>query len=374
MKKILILTNSISGLYNFRRELIEKLLIENFDIIIATPHGTKENYFDKLGCKIIETKINGRSINPISEFVLLKRYFKIIKKNKPDVVLTYTIKPNIYGGIVCRLLKIPYIANITGLGTAVENKSILQKISIILYKIALKKANCIFFQNEENKFFMLKRKIVKQKYRLIPGSGVNLAHFNVLEYPVNKTINFLFISRILKEKGIEQYLEAASYIKKKYPNTMFHVLGRCDNESYKNILKELNDNKTIIYHGNVDDVRKYHEFSHCTVHPSFYPEGMSNVLLESAACGRPIITTDRSGCKEVVVDGVNGFIVKQKNIKDLIEKIEQFLNLDYETQKKMGLEGRKIVEKSFDRDIVIKAYIEEIYNVLKEKRVYGLWR
>lgn len=357
--RIMILTNSMNGLYNFRRELIEKLLKEGYEIFIGSPIDDKVEYFNSLGCQFFETPINRRGKNPLTDLRLLFKYIRIIKSINPSVVLTYTIKPNVYGGISCSLLGVPYIVNITGLGTAVENNGLLQKITLFLYKLGLRKSSCVFFQNKENMNFFIKKNIVVSNYRLIPGSGVNLEHFKVLDYPDDEKIVFLFISRIMKEKGIDQYLEAARYIKSKYPNTEFHVLGYCE-ESYIEKLKELERNKVIYYHGMQSDVRKFHKISHCTIHPTYYPEGMSNVLLESAACARPVIATNRSGCKEIVNNGVNGYLVEEKNLQDLIEKIEKFLYLSNEDRKRMGLAGRKKVEQEFDRNIVIKAYLEEI--------------
>ncbi|WHH57480.1 glycosyltransferase [Petroclostridium sp. X23] len=201
--------------------------------------------------------------------------------------------------------------------------------------------------------------IVKGKQRLIPGSGVNLNYYKVLDYPSDDIINFLFISRVMRQKGIEQYLEAAEYIKSKYPNIEFHVLGFCEG-AYEDKLVEMQARAIIKYHGMQSDVRRFHKISHCTIHPTFYPEGMSNVLLESAACGRPIIATNRSGCREIIDDGVNGYIVEQQSSKDLIKKIEKFLALDYKEKKRMGLAGREKIEREFDRQIVIDNYIEEI--------------
>jgi galacturonosyltransferase len=297
--------------------------------------------------------------NIIEELKLLSYYKKIIKDVNPDIVLSYTIKPNIYGGMACKSLKVPYISNITGLGTAVEKDGLMQKISIVLYKIAFKKISCVFFQNTENRQFFIDKKIAVDKHRLIPGSGVNLEHFKVLEYPSEETTEFVFISRIMKEKGIDQYLEAAEHIRSKYPDTRFNICGFCE-EAYEDKLKMLQDKGIVIYHGMLRDVREILKETHCTIHPTYYPEGMSNVLLESTACGRPIITTDRSGCREVVDDGVNGYVVEQKNGQDLIEKIEMFLELDYEAKKQMGLAGREKVEKEFDRKIVVEAYVEEM--------------
>ncbi|MED4375448.1 glycosyltransferase family 4 protein [Schinkia azotoformans] len=361
MARILILANQDIGLYKFRKELIEELVKEN-DVYASMPNGDYVPKLVDLGCEFIETSISRRGTNPIADLNLLGEYRKIIKRIKPDVVLTYTIKPNVYGGLACRMGNVPYIPNITGLGTAVENGGLLQKITLFLYKVALKKASCIFFQNRENEHFFLDKKIIQHNYRLLPGSGVNLDYYSLLDYPTNKTINFLFISRVMKEKGIDQYLEAAEYIKKRYPNTRFHILGYCE-QDYEDKLREMQNKEIIEYHGMQNDVRKFHKTSNCTIHPTYYPEGMSNVLLESAACGRPIITTNRSGCREIVDHGVNGYVVQQENSQDLIEKIEGFLKLNHENRKQMGLNGRSKVEIEFDRKIVIKAYIEEINKI-----------
>lgn len=363
MKRILILANNDVGLYKFRKELIEEL-IKNYKLYISLPFGEYVPELIELGCEFIDTKISRRGTNPITDLKLMLEYRNIIKKIKPNVVLTYTIKPNVYGGIVCRLMNVPYLVNITGLGTAVENGGILQKVTLFLYKMGLKKASCVFFQNKENSDFINMKGIIKGKQKLLPGSGVNLNHYQVLDYPNDKVINFLFISRVMKQKGIDQYLDAASFIKDKYPNTEFHILGFCE-ETYEDKLIEMQNEGIIQYHGMQRDVREFHKISHCTIHPTYYPEGMSNVLLESAACGRPIIATNRSGCREIVDDCVNGYVVEQQNSRDLIKKIEKFLKLSYEEKKQMGLAGRKKVENEFDRKKVVDAYLEEIEEVLR---------
>jgi len=363
MGKILILANNDIGLYKFRKELIEELLKYN-QVFISLPNGEFVKELVNLGCDFIDTNISRRGTNPITDFKLMIEYKKILNKVKPDVVLTYTIKPNVYGGMMCRLKKAPYIANITGLGTAVENSGVLQSITIFLYKLALKNASCVFFQNKENAEFINSKGIIKGNQKIIPGSGVNLDHYEVLDYPDDNVINFLFISRVMKQKGIDQYLDAAEYIRKKYTNIQFHILGFCE-ESYEEKLKTLHDEGIIQYHRMQNDVRKFHKISHCTIHPTYYPEGMSNVLLESAACGRPIITTNRSGCREIVEDGINGYVIEQQNSQDLIEKIEKFLALTSEEKRQMGLAGRAKVEREFDRQIVVDAYMEEIKTSLR---------
>lgn len=359
--KVLILANNDVGLYNLRKELIEKLLGLKNEVYISLPYGERVNDLINMGCKFLKTEVDRRGTNPIKDFKLLSSYIKILKEVKPDIVLTYTIKPNIYGGIVSRFKKVPYICNITGLGTATENKSIVQRLILFLYRIALKNVKCCFVQNEENLQFLKINKITnEEKYKLIPGSGVNLEHFELLPYPEEKEkIKFLFISRIMKEKGIDQYLDMAKYITKKYKNTEFHILGFCE-EKYEEILKELQKEKIIYYHGMQKDVIPFLKESSCLIHPSYYPEGMSNVLLEASASGRPVITTNRSGCREIVEDEKTGFIVNQKDSDDLIKKVERFIKLTREQRKKMGQAARRKVEKEFDRNIVINAYLKEI--------------
>jgi len=359
-KKVLILVNHDVVIYNFRKELVERLLSDGNQVVISSPYGERIDDLVEMGCKYIEAKIERHGTNPLNELKLMSYYKKIMRDIKPDVVLTYTIKPNIYGGLAAKKYGIPYIANITGLGTAVEKKSIMQQITIILYKLAFSNIQRVFFQNTENMKFFRDNNIVADKHRLVPGSGVNLDHFQILDYPSEDTIEFVFISRIMKEKGIDQYIEAAEYITKKYPNTKFHVCGFCE-EAYEEILSDLQNKNILTYHGMIRDIRDVLMKTHCTIHPTYYPEGLSNVLLESAASGRPIITTDRSGCREVVDHGINGFMIKQKDSNDLIEKVESFLKLGIKEKRQMGLAGRSKVEKEFDRQIVVDAYIEEIY-------------
>ncbi len=359
-KKVLIICNMDIVLYNFRKEIVHRLLKEGYEVYVTFPKGDWAEYFEKLGCKYIETTVDRRGMNPLKDFKLLKSYNRIMKEIKPDYVLTFTIKPNIYGGLAAKHNNIQYIANITGLGSALENNGFAQKLTVMLYKIAFKKLKRVFFQNEENMQFFVNKKIAIGKHRLIPGSGVNLEEFKIMPYPVqDKPLEFLFIGRVMKEKGIDQYIEMAKRIKQKYSNVIFHILGFCE-EEYQDTLKKLQEDGVLIYHGMQKDIRPFMLNSCCTIHPSYYPEGMSNVLLESAASGRPVITTNRSGCRETVDDGISGYIVPIKDIDALTSKVEQFINLPYEEKVKMGQAGRRKVEKEFDRNIVVDAYMEEI--------------
>lgn len=358
-KKVLLLANEYTTIINFRMELLQRLIKENYKVFVALPKNDNNQKIKDLGCKIVELKISRKGMNPIEDLKTILAIKKTLTLVKPNVVFTFTIKPNIYGGFVCKLLKIPYIVNITGLGIGIDNGGILQKVLLILYKLSINKANKVFFQNKHDMQFMLKKHIIKINYELIPGSGVNLERFKLLEFPSDNIINFLYIARVMREKGIEEYLNAAKYIKKKYPFTRFHVCGFCEG-NYEEKIQNLHTKNIIIYHGQVNQIEKMHAISQCTIHPSFYPEGMSNVLLESAASGRPVITTNRPGCKEIVENGITGFLINQQDSNDLIEKIEKFLNLSWEERKNMGLRGREKVEKEFDRNIVVQKYINEL--------------
>lgn len=362
--KIMILANSDTGLYKFRRELLEEL-VKQHQVTICLPNGDFVPAMSEIGCKFIQCDfLERRGKNPFKEVKLISFYKEVLKKERPDIVFTYTIKPNIYGGMACKSLGIPYVVNITGLGSAVENAGIMQKVTLTLYKIGLKGAQKVFFQNTENRDFMLEKKIVSGAYDLLPGSGVNLNQYQEHPYPIGETVDFVFIARIMKEKGIDQYLDAADFIHKKYPETRFHVCGACK-EEYRVKLEKMHQDKTIIYHGKVKNMVEIYRKISCTIHPTYYPEGLSNVLLESSATGRPIITTNRAGCREVIDDGVNGFICKQKDSEDLIKQVEKFLKLSWEERKNMGLAGRRKVEKEFDRQIVIDKYLQEIAQVSK---------
>jgi len=361
--RVLILTNNASGLYHFRKEVMEALVKEN-EVYACLPYGDLIPQIEALGVKCIQDEFDRHGTNPIAEIRHYFNYKKVIRRVKAGIVFTYTVKPNIFGGAACASMKVPYVVNVTGLGTAVENPGMMQKILIPMYKFGIRKAQKVFFQNSANREFMLSRRMVKGKHDLLPGSGVNLSQYHVLPYPDGETVDFLFVARIMKEKGIDQYLEAAGYITKKYPQTRFHICGGREPE-YSGVLEEFQRKGTVIYHGQVNDMSKMYEMACCTVHPTYYPEGLSNVLLESCACGRPIITTNRPGCREVVEDGVNGFVVREKDSADLIEKIERFLAKSAEERRQMGLAGRSKVEREFNRQIVVKKYLEEV-NAIRE--------
>lgn len=239
-------------------------------------------------------------------------------------------------------------------------------IYIVGSKIGVAGAECIFFQNEENKQFFETHRMIRKgtRTKLLPGSGVSLKMHKAMPYPAEDgQINFLFIARIMKEKGIDLYLGAAKRIYEKHKNVMFHICGLCDDEKYNGLLKEAEKDGYILYHGEQKNMIPFFEMAHCIVHPSYYPEGMSNVLLEAAAHCRPIITTDRSGCRETVEDGKTGFVIPIKDEDALAEALERFLAMSWEQKRNMGLAGRAKIEREFDRQIVVQLYEEEVERV-----------
>lgn len=359
---ILIIGTNMMNIYHHRLELI-KALLTKYKIVVAAPSGGEEKELEKLGVQFIDMPVDNRGTSIINDLILIKNLFRNIKKTKPSVILTFYTKTNIYGGIVATLLKVPYIENICGLGTSLIGQGKIARLMATLYKHALKKANIVFFQNKSNYNFFIKKKIYSGNYAMLPGSGVDNKRYPLLPYPPQNKIEFLFASRILKEKGINEYLEVAKILSKKYDNLTFHVVGPADN-NYLSILEKADKAGIIKYHGKLNDLHNILTRIHCTVLPSYYPEGMANILLESASSGRPIISTSLPGCGEAIEDNVNGFLIKEKNSGSLQAAIEKFINLPYELKKQMGIKGREKMIKEFDRQIVTDKYLSEIEKIL----------
>lgn len=280
--KILVLGNSRLVVFKFRGELIRELVKQGYDVWVCFPNGPfgeGEETAVVYGCHFVEIEMDRRGTNPFKDLCLIKHYYNIIKRVAPDIVLAYTVKPNVYGGIVCSLMNIPYIPNITGLGKGLDEKGIVQKLTIGLYKKAVKKAECVFFQNDSDRRFFDSNAIAYLKGITLPGSGVNLKEFIPLPYPEkSEPIRFIYAARVMKAKGIEHFFEAAHEIKKIYPNVEFHICGYCE-ENYKSIIEDKVAAGEVVYHGLVEDVKVYEQMCHCVVLPSFHPEGISNVLL-----------------------------------------------------------------------------------------------
>ena len=374
MKKVLMLGNSDIVIYNFRRELIEKMIKSGYEVYVSLPYSKRTEALKDMGCIFINTEINGRGTDIFEDIKLCLEYLKTLIKVRPDVVLTYTIKPNIYGGIACRLMRIPYICNITGLGSGYLKNGLVKKIIKILSRISYKKATKIFFQNTSDMNTLINDNILTQNYDLLPGSGVNLERYNLLDYPDKESeVNFSFIARVMKDKGIDEYLEAAKSIKVNYPRVNFSIIGKIEEVKYRSILSEYERRGIIKYEGFNDDIIHVIEKSSCIINPS-YSEGMSNVLLEGAACGRPLIASDIPGCREIIDNDINGLLFNVKSAEDLIEKIDKFINLDYREKVLMGLAGRIKVQDSFNRDIVVDKYMNLINSIERNNKKYKLFK
>lgn len=361
--KILILTNNVNGLYLFRKELVKTLADRGDEVVVSLPPDSDYGKLEQLGCRVIPTWFERRGNNPVKDLKLFLTYWKLLKKERPDVVLTYTIKPNLYGGLACSLRKVPYIVNVTGLGTALEGEGILSKILLVFYRIAAGEASCVFFQNQTNKQFMQERGIALHQARILPGSGVNLQEHEAVEYPSEEDgIRFLAVIRIMKDKGIEEFLNAVKVIKEKYPFVSFGLAGGYEEETksvYEPQIQALVKQRMLTYYGHSDEIHRLMGESHVIIHPSYH-EGLSNVLLEAASCGRPVLASDVPGCRETLISGISGLTFVPRQSEALIRAIENILSISCEERKQMGFEGRQHMEAVFDRKFVIKAYLEEI--------------
>ena len=358
--KITLIANDTTFIYNLRREVLMKLVEEGHQVTVLCQFLSHREALEQIGCRLYDIPIGRRSTNPMEDISLFCKFFQILRTIKPDVVFTNNIKPNVYAGSVCRILGIKYIPNITGLGTPVENPGKLQFLATRLYKYGVAGADDIFFQNEENVRFFEQHNMMPKKSHvcLLPGSGVNLKTHPELPYLPGDVVHFLFVARLLKEKGIELYLSAAKRIAQNHPHVMFHICGGCDDHKYLEAVKRAENAGYMQYHGEQKDMLPYFQMAHCVVHPSYYPEGMSNVLLEAAASGRPVIATDRSGCRETVDEGKTGYLIPIKNEDALVQALEDFLDLTWKERAELGHAGRLKMEHEFDRQIVVQKYLD----------------
>lgn len=368
MKKVLILANHFITIYAFRKELVEKLIRNGNEVYLALPNSEENVFFSKMGCKIVSTPIDRRGTNPISDIKLLFQYVKVIKNVKPDIILTYTIKPNTYGGIAARKCGIKTLHTVTGLGSVYIQNMWQNKIAILLNKIAFKSASRVFFLNEDNKDFYKKKNIIKvdQSTLVVPGSGVNLDNFKHEKLPNNEKIVFTFVGRVLQDKGIEEYLLAAEEIKEIYNNVDFEVVGFVDDQKYIALLDIYEKKGIVKYLGKRDDIPQIMAKSSCIVLPS-YGEGRGTVLQEGAAIGRPLITCDTYGCKENVDDGHNGFLCEVANAGSLRKSLEKFIKLSQKEKELMGNKSREKAEKEFDRKKIVNTYITQMNNIFESR-------
>lgn len=352
--KILILANNDIGLYNFRKEIIKGFVDEKYEVHISVPSGPRVKDLTDIGSIYHEITIDRRGINPFKDLRLILEYYKLIKKVKPDLILTYTIKPNLYGGLVSRLMNVKYVTNITGIGTVFQKENILKRLVVLMYRFGLKNSEMLLFQNKENQEIFKKNNITGKSEKVIPGSGVNIIDFPFTPLQTKKEINFLFIGRLMEEKGIDEYLNVAKLMQGR--NVKFHVVGPTEETMYGQKMQEYVENGIIYYHGFQKDIKKFIEYSDCLVNPSYH-EGMSNVLLEAGSLGRPLIASNISGCKEIIDDSVNGYLFDVKNEKSLLNTLEKFMKLSSLEINSMSIASRKKIEEEFNRNNIVKEYV-----------------
>lgn len=359
MKKILILANHFVTLYSFRKELIKKLVDDGNRVFLSLPESADNQYFMDLGCKIIPTLIDRRGVNPFKDIKLIRFYKKMIPKISPDIILSFTIKPNIYGTLASNG-KYKQICNITGTGGTFIKKDLVSLICKFLYRISVKKSYKVFFQNSGDRDFFYRNHMIKNNYELIPGSGCNLTEHPYCEMPGGEGLKFIFIGRVMQLKGIDEYLISAEQIKKEFSQVTFYVAGWNEEEKYKTILADYRKRGIVEYLGFRKDIAEWIKKCHCTVLPSHGGEGVPNVLLEAAATGRICIASDINGSRDVIENGKTGFLFKAGDADDLTSCMRKVIFLSDEERTSMGRAGREKVEREFDRQIVIEKYCNEV--------------
>ena len=356
--RILIATNHSYMFYRFRKELVEALMQEH-EVILSTPFVGHEDDLQAMGLRCIGTEIDRRSINPFKDMKLLKTYRKMLDEIQPDLVITYSIKPNIYMGSACKAKGIPYVTNVQGLGTAFE-KPMLSSVVSVMYRSALRKAGTVFFENEENaQFFLHKNIISAQQMKVLPGAGINLDEYPYVPMKDDGVCSFLFVGRIMKEKGVDEFFAAAKTIKAEFGEMVaFDVVGFYE-DAYKETVDQLVADGVINFHGFQTDVHPFYEAADCVVLPSYH-EGMSNVLLEGAATGRALITSDIPGCREAVEDGVSGYLCPAKDADALYEAMRRFVELPENCRGELGRRGREQMEQRFSKTAVVAETIKHL--------------
>lgn len=356
--RILIATNHSYMFYRFRKELVEALMQEH-EVILSTPFVGHEDDLQAMGLRCIDTEIDRRSINPFKDMKLLKTYRKMLDEIQPDLVIAYSIKPNIYMGSACKAKGIPYVTNVQGLGTAFE-KPVLSSVVPVMYRSALRKAGTVFFENEENaQFFLHKNIISAQQMKVLPGAGINLDEYPYVPMQDDGVCSFLFVGRIMKEKGVDEFFTAAKTIKAEFGEKVaFDVVGFYE-DAYKGTVDQLVADSVIKFHGFQTDVHPFYEAADCVVLPSYH-EGMSNVLLEAAASGRPLITSDIPGCREAVEDGNSGYLCPAKDANALYGAMQRVMELSVEQRSEMGCRGRERMEQQFSKTVVVTETIKHL--------------
>lgn len=362
--------NSCWYLYNFRKNTIQTLIGNGHEVACIAPPDQYSMKLSRLGCTTLPLKLSANGVNPIQELKSICQLRKILKDFQPAVLLTFNPKLNIYGGLTAKSLRINQIANISGMGTLNNSHPLKKTLYYGLYKIALKTANHIFFQNERDQDTLCRRNVVdKSRTSRLMGSGVDLQRFTYRPLPPPNPINFVFIGRLIEEKGVRKYVEASIRLKKKYGDKVrFSIVGIIESSTNKRAitkeeLKAWNDNSGIVYCGHSDHIAEILTHEHIVVLPSTYSEGVPKVALEGAAAGRIVITSNISGCRETLVNGVTGFHCDPHSIDSIVNAMERPINMTIPAMQKMGLAARKRTRQLFDERNNIEAYLEKIHTL-----------
>ncbi len=357
MSKILIITNHSYMLWRFRLELITTLM-QQHQVVIGMPFVGHEDDFAEMGIRCIRTEVDRRGVNPVTDFLLIQKYNHILDTEKPDLVITYSIKPNIYAGMLCAGKGIPYCANVQGLGTAFEKPALSQFVTA-LYRAAMRKVRTVFFENEENARAFRQRGVVPaEKQKVLMGAGINLDQYTFQHYPTEGKVHFLYLGRIMQEKGMDQLFRAVEQLHQEGEDFHLDLVGFFE-DAYKPWVDKLVREGIATFHGFQTDPRPFYANACCVVLPSFH-EGLSNVLLEAAAMGRPLITSNIPGCREVVEEGKSGLLVEAKSAESLYAAMKHFLALTPQERAGMGQLGRQKVEREFDKTLVVKETIQAL--------------
>ena len=360
--RVAIVLNTSWNIYNFRMNFLKALMASGHEMHTIAPRADYTHLLEEAGCIHHDVRMDSRGANPVKDFALIFELYGIYRKTKPDIILHYTIKPNVYGTLAAAMLGIPAVNNVCGLGTIFLKETLVSKFAIALYKVAFRFPKKVFFQNPDDRNLFVERKLIKEEIcDLLPGSGIDLSHFQPSEFKRNQPFTFLLISRLITDKGILEFVEAVKKLKSKGIHARFQVLGAKDPYHKRGVdvklFEEWVQSGTIEYLGTAKDVRPFIASADCVVLPS-YREGTPRTLLEASSTAKPIVTTDVPGCHHVVEHGLNGLLCKIKDADDLAAKMEQMANFDDHTLRQMGQNGRKKMETQFDEKIVVQKYLQ----------------
>lgn len=363
MPRVLIFANDITSIIHFRRELLQRLVTEDYDVTVVLPEHEHNQAVRELGCTVVEMHLTRFGINPIQELLAVFKLLGIARSGDPDVMLTFTAKPNIYGGFVSQILGIPFIGAVTGLGATFQKDGAVRNFMTLLYRLAFRRASCVFFENSANRQFFIDRHVVKDANSIVvSGSGVNLKENPLAPVRVDDGVTrFITVARVRRDKGFDELLAAIRQICAVHDDVEFHLVGWSEDDAYNQLVEEMARQYPVTVHGSVSQarVRELLSQSDCLIHPSHH-EGMANAVLEAGAAGLPCIVSDIPGCREAVDDGATGFLFPVKDADALEARIDRLLSLPRDDRRAMGLAARRKMSTQFGREKVVDRYLEEI--------------